>query len=388
MLERLSAFDVSTRDSADGREELFSFARAQAPVTPSAHDDGTMLLVTRYEDVRAALEDWQTFSSTEPAPVPTGISLCPIDVDPPLQADVRKALNPMFSRKAMAPYEEEMRQVARNLIAKFRDRGTAEIYGEFSGPFVGQMLIKIIFSEMGPEELAHMQHVAEEISERPSPESFGALMVGSTAYLDKAQAAGDIDPESVVGRVLAIEVDGEPLSRELQIGVLSILVLGGLDTTRAAIGNMCYRLTRTEGLEDRLRDPDWIRRDMDELLRLDPPVAQMCRIATKDTVLGGVEIKAGQRVMLRYDSANWDEEQFDDADQLVFDAPRVGHVAFGMGVHRCAGSNLARMQIEIAFDELLSQVRNVRLAPGAEPRWAPGQSRVLERIDVAFDPVD
>lgn len=388
MLKRLNEFDILTRESVDGREELFAFARSKAPVIPSSGDEGTMLLVTRYEDVRHALEDWETFSSLEVAPVPTGISLCPIDVDPPLQADVRRGLNPMFSRSALKPYEDEMRQVARELIAKFIDRGTAEVYSEFSGPFIGQMLIKIIFSEMGPEELAHMEHVAHQISEFPSPEAFGALMVGATTYLEKAKAEGSIDPESVLGRILAIQVNGEPLPPEQQIGVLSILVLGGLDTTRAAIGNICYRMALTEGLEDRLRDPDWVRRDLDELLRLDPPVQQMCRIATKDTVLGGVEIKKGQRVMLRYDSANWDEDQFEDADKLVFGMPRPGHVSFGMGVHRCAGSNLARMQMEIAFEELLAQVKNIRLAPGAKPHWLAGQSRVLDRVDVAFDLVD
>jgi cytochrome P450 len=79
--------------------------------------------------------------------------------------------------------------------------------------------------------------------------------------------------------------------------------------------------------------------------------------------------------------------RFRDADTLVFDETRGGHAAFGLGVHRCVGSNLARLQIEIAFDELLKQVRNLRLTPGAEITWMPGNSNVLHAVNLEFDRV-
>jgi len=113
----------------------------------------------------------------------------------------------------------------------------------------------------------------------------------------------------------------------------------------------------------------------------------MARVATRDVELNDAHIKAGERVQVRYDSANRDSSRFRDADTLVFDEPRRGHAAFGLGVHRCVGSNLARLQIEIAFDELLKQVRNLRLTLGAEITRMPGNSNVLHAVNLEFDRV-
>lgn len=386
LIDQLSHFDLFSWEDQRVKWDLFSYARDRCPVART-DGNGGFYIVTRYEDVRRVMEDWETFSSTESPLVPTGIpSLCPITDDPPVQTAARQLLNPLFSRKALAPYEEAMHQTARDLIDAFVDRGSAEILNEYAGPYVGKMLTKVIFNDLSDAELQAAQELALSVAEAATPELFGQLFAMCTEYLERAKKQG-ITGDGVLARLVNGRFGDRPISHDEQVGCLGILILGGLDTTRAAIGSITYRLTQYPGLEDRLRDPAWVRRDMDEFLRLDSPVAAMARVATRDVELGGVLIKKGERVQARFDSANRDTDKFRDADQLVFDEPRSGHAAFGMGVHRCVGSNMARMQIEIAFEELLKKIKNIRLAPAADIKWVPGQSNALHTVDIEFDRV-
>jgi cytochrome P450 len=303
-----------------------------------------------------------------------------------VQSAARQLLNPLFSRGAVAKYEPAMRAAARALIPNWIERGAVELLTEFAGPYVAAMLTEVIFTDFGPEDTARAQNIALRSAEDPSPQVFIDLFGLCSEYLAAARERG-VTEDGVVYRLLNGTFNGEPVPEDKQLGVLGILVLGGLDTTRAAIGNIAYRLAANPGTEDRLRNPAWVKRDLDEFLRLDSPVACMARVATRDVELSGAQIKAGERVQVRYDSANRDESRFPGADTLAFDEARSGHAAFGFGVHRCIGSNLARLQIEVAYDELLRQIRNLRLAPGAEIAWMPGNSNALHAVNLEFDRV-
>jgi cytochrome P450 len=107
--------------------------------------------------------------------------------------------------------------------------------------------------------------------------------------------------------------------------------------------------------------------------------------ATRDVELGGVQIRAGERVQIQYDAANRDERRFARPEELVLDEPRPGHLSFGSGVHRCMGSHLARLQIEVAFDELFSRIRDIRLVPGADLVWVAGVDNCLREVPIEFD---
>ena len=381
----LRTWDYMSADHDRMKWEIFGYAREHCPVART-EEGGGFWLVTGYEDVKRVLEDWETFSSTESPIMPSAVSLCPITDDPPVQTAARQLLNPLFSRGAVAKYEPAMRAAARSLIGNWIDRGSVELLTEFSGPYVAAVLTEAVFPDFGPEDLARASSIALRASEDPSPQVFIDLFGLCVQYLATARERG-VTEDGVVYRLLNGAFDGKPIPEDKQLGMLGILMLGGLDTTRGAIGNIAYRVATTPGTEDRLRDPAWVRRDLDEFLRLDSPVSCMARVATRDVELNGAHIKAGERVQVRYDSANRDESRFHDADTLVFDEARSGHAAFGFGVHRCVGSNLARLQIEVAFDELLKQVRNLRLAPGTEIVWMPGNTNALQAVNLEFDRV-
>jgi cytochrome P450 len=192
--------------------------------------------------------------------------------------------------------------------------------------------------------------------------------------------------DDVLNAVLRGTVAGRPLTRDEQVGTIMQLLLGGLKTTVAAIGHIVAHLADRDGLEDRLREPDWSRGPLDEFLRLEPPVKMVARSATRDVLLGGRRVRAGEMVAVMLGSANRDESIFADAAELDFGRRRNPHLSFGLGVHRCIGSNLARMEIVSAVGALLARVRNIRPAAGARLVRTPSAPELSwEAVTVDFD---
>ncbi|KXF55798.1 calcium-binding protein [Rhodococcus sp. SC4] len=368
--------------------EVFEHARSKCPVAHTSADGGGQYVVTRYDDVKQVLEDPETFSSTGVAPRPSPVGLNPLDSDPPYQPDLRKILNPLFTRTFLLQFEPELRKSAAELIDGFIDKGRIDFVKEYAAPFVGNALAKVVFNEKDPEKMKHASDVVVQTGVKGTDEAFFELAVLAGEYIADREE-NPVDRNDVLNAITTGTVEGgRHLTEDEKLGVMTVLFLGGLDTTRGAMGSIAYHLAGEPELEERLRDPAWIRQDMDEFIRLESPVGCLGRTATKDVELGGVHIKEGEQLLVRYDSANRDEERFEDASLLNFDARRGGNVGFGLGIHRCLGSHFARIQIAIAFEELFARVTNLRFAdPATEVHWAPGIANGPESLDLLFDVV-
>jgi cytochrome P450 len=329
-------------------------------VYPRTDPDVHYRMITRYEDVRFVLEHPELFSSTGSAISEINVRLPPLDADPPEHPDFRRILNPLMSRSALLRFEPEMRRIARETIEGFIDDGEVEFISGFAVPYTAGVLSRVIFDEDDADKIAETVGVVSLCATDPSPESFFQLAMCAGGYIAKREAQpGDAD--DILTALAAGTITGRPLTQEEHLGVVTVLFLAGLDTTRGAIGNIAAHLARTPGLEDRLRDPRWIRRDMDEFLRYESPVAIMGRTVLAEVELAGERFVPGDRIIVNFGSANRDDRQFPNADQLDFDAARSGNMAFGLGIHRCLGSNLARLQIEFGYDELLKRITRLRL---------------------------
>lgn len=283
-------------------------------------------------------------------------------------------------------FEPQMRAHAAELIDSWVARGEVELVTEFATPFVSTGLARLIFDETDQAKMLDASEKVIATAVDGSPEAFHGLAALAADYLARRKA-----DDSVGGEVLGAVVNGtvgddRPLSDQEQLGVLIVLFIGGLDTTRGAIASIAHRLALQPDLEDRIRDPRWVRLDLDEFVRAASPVGCLARDATTDVDLNGVHIKAGDRLLVRFDSANYDESKFDRPQDLVFDPPRRGHVAFGLGIHRCLGIHLARIQIAVAFEELLKRVTNLQLRDLASITWVPGIANGPHRLDLTFDP--
>jgi len=382
----LASFNLFDPEHEDWKYDAFAYAREHCPVVRTETElTGPMWMVTRYADVRRVLEDPQTFSSEGGSPAPTPIGLGPLDSDPPLHTLFRKLLNPYLSRKYSLTFEDEMRSIARELIDGFVDNGKVELLSEFAGPFVSRVLASVVFNETDMTKMEHAKEVVFRVTEDGTEEAFMGLGMLAAEYL---AAATENPPEEdgILRSLVTGEIGGEPLDPQKALGAICVLFLGGLDTTRSAIGTIAMYVALQPELEARVRDPRWVRNDMDEFIRLTSPVASFGRTVTADTEVGGCPMKKGDRVLVRFDSANRDEEKFPNAEQLQFDPPRGGNAGFGLGIHRCIGMHLARVEIAVAFEELFSRITNLRFdgEPGSL-KWAPGIANCPDRVPLTFD---
>jgi cytochrome P450 len=356
--------------------EVLEYARAQCPVLKTDADDG-YFIVTRYDDLRTVLEDAETYSSEQAGLRGVPIPMPPLTEDPPRHIEYRRALNKYLSRSSLSKFADDIRETARELLDKLVPNGQFDFMTDYAVPFTSRNLARVILDDGNAERIQRAISIAIRISGDGDAAAFFEIAALAEELLRERAASGS-ERDDVLSAILNGTVEGRPLTLEEQVGATTILFTGGLDTTKAAIGNIARHLAEQPGLEQRLRDPDWIKGDLDEFLRYESPIMFMARTVTRDTELG-------DRVAVHYASANRDDSRFPQADELDFDRDRNPHAAFGLGPHRCIGLHFARLQIEIAFSELLARVTNLRIAPGAEVESAVGVVLTHEHLPVVFD---
>ena len=389
-LDRLvDNFDVFDHETAQHVFEVTEHARSRCPVSHSSAYGGYWL-VTSYAEVRQALSDPGTYSSSLGVGFPHKQSLMmpPIDLDPPLQKDFRRLLNPHFSRAGIAKYAGAIREIAASTVDAFADRGAADLHNDFAAPFTAEVLAGVILHVDDENLFQRARAVASQIS-RHDPTYEGdkrAQLEQISEEILEQRAASGARHGDCIDALLYGTVDGRPLTRDERVGTLMILVLGGLSTTNAALTGIFRHVAETPGLEQHLRDDDWTRTELDEFLRFEPPVGSLSRTVMKDTVLGNQPLKADDVVLLHYSAANRDGAVFAEPDELRLDRGKNPHLAFGLGDHRCIGSNLARMQIEIGVAELLSRIENIKLAHGAVLEREAGTGSGWISLPVTFSP--
>jgi cytochrome P450 len=350
--------------------EVLSYARTACPVLKTDADEG-YYIITRYDDLRTVLEDPGTYSSVQAGLRGVPLPMPPLTEDPPRHIEYRRALNKYLSRSFLGRYAADVRDTARTLLDNLVPRGRFDFMTDYAIPFTSRNLARVILDDSNAERIQRAIAIATRISSEGDPQAFFDMAALAEEFLrDRADSGSQRD--DVLSAIVNGTVEGRPLTLQEQVGATMIMFTGGLDTTKAALGNIASHLAGDATLEQRLRDPEWIKADLDEFLRYESPITFMARTVTRDTELGGCPLKPGDRVAVHYASANRDESRFEHADRLDFDRRRNPHAAFGLGPHRCIGMHFARLQIEVAFGELLSRVTNLRIPQDAQVQTAVG----------------
>jgi cytochrome P450 len=190
--------------------------------------------------------------------------------------------------------------------------------------------------------------------------------------------------DDLASMLLAAEIDGEPIDEEHVVNTLRLLLIAGIDTTWSAIGASLWHLaTHPEDRDRLIAEPALMPTAVEELLRAYAPVT-MARLIVKETEVGGCTFQEGQMVMLPFPSANRDPEVFPDADTVILDRAENRHMAFGVGIHRCLGSNLARMELRVALEEWLRRIPRFALADPDAVTWSQGTVRGPRRVPVTI----
>ncbi|HEX2575875.1 MAG TPA: cytochrome P450, partial [Aquihabitans sp.] len=384
-------FDHTSDAYAAVATEVWDELRERCPV---AHSDahGGVWMPTRHEDISAIAHDTEHFSS-EGVIVnvfkPEGLAPMgyapPITSDPPFHADARRLLLPAFGPKAIASLEDGARETCRELLDELLADGADVV--DAARAYAQHIPVRVIADMLGlpKEDGDRFRMFIHRIIEKPGEYS-GTIAPEDTLvhYLSEHIARRRQEPprDDLIGFLLSTEVDGEPLSNEHIFGTIALLIIAGIDTTWSAIGASLWHLAQHPADRERLAtDPAVLPFAIEEFLRFYAPVT-MARIAATDTEIGGCPVGERDWVLLPFPAANRDPEAFERADEFVIDRQRNRHVAFGLGIHRCLGSNLARLELTVAVDEWIRRIPDFELADPDGVRWSTGQVRGPRELPV------
>lgn len=385
-------FDIFDSDFVEDPYPMWQTLRGSCPVAHSERWGGSHMPTT-LAGVSAVAHDAENFSSSEVTVAPVagsydeaGNSLRSIiETDAPDHSPARRLLLPFFAPRAVERFREPTRELCRQLLRGFVERGTADVASEYAKQIPPRVIAEILgidpdrgddFAEwvQGSLELGLTDPVIQQKYQTIIEEFF-------LAEIERRQH----DPgDDLISYLLAAEIDGSPVPMHVVRGNLGLMLVAGIDTTWSSIGSALWHLASHP--EDRRRlvaEPELIPVAVEEFLRAYSPVT-MARIAAKDTSIGEHEVAAGDRVLLSFPAANRDPAAFENPEQVIIDREKNRHVAFGLGVHRCAGSNLARMEMVVAIEEFLAMIPDFELSDPDAVTWAGGQVRGPRTLPITF----
>ena len=363
---------------------IWAGLREACPVAHTERFQGCYLPTT-YAAVRAVAYDTEHFSSRRiivrdqritPVPAP------PITSDPPEHKPWKQAVLPPFTPDEIAKIEPRARATCNALIDAFPEGGcdVAEYYTR-------HIPVRVIAHMLGlPEDdgdlFRHWIHQLLEVGITDSSVIM-PITVEMHTYFAKEIAKRAANPtDDLITRMMRTEIDGKPAAPEYVVGVLRLLLIAGIDTTWSAIGSALWHLAEHKEDAARLRaDPALMPTAIEEFLRAYAPVT-MAREVIADTEVAGCPMKAGNMVLLSFPAANRDPAVFPEPDRVILDRAENRHAAFGLGIHRCVGSNLARMELTVAVETFLRRVPNFRM--DGPVRWALGTVRGPRSLPMVF----
>ncbi len=379
-------FDPYAYETHEDPYPIYRALRDDAP----AYVDETrgFWALSRYADVRCAIDDWHTFSSTG------GITLerdaqavdpMLIEMDPPRHTELRALVSRAFTPKRVADLADPTRALAQKLLAACDS--------EFDAieDFAGVLPMAVISTMLGipradqdevrgwTDAMLHREANSSDITE--------AGLAGATQlylYLDRLIATRREAPGSdLASALITASDDAQSLRPEEVMGFLFLLVIAGNETTTKLIGNALFWLWKFPDQRDLLlRDQSAIPMAVEEILRYDTSTQSLARLLTCDVQLHGTTLPAGTKGLLLFGSANRDERQWRGADTLDVTRNPAGHLAFGHGIHHCLGAALARLETRVALEEVLPQLGRYEIDESAAHRVHSGNVRGFAHLPV------
>jgi len=356
-------------EALDNIFDTYRELRAECPVGWSERYGGFWFFM-KNEDIFNAEQDWATFS-VAPAMLLPEISsepMIPIDIDPPAHSGYRRILLPLFTPSAVDELTPFVIDTAHELADDVLKQDIADIGLNYARP-----LPTIVFSTLvgyPREDWPMFDQWIDRIFAR-ADDAEDAARAGQEVrdYLEALVQRRRNEPhkDDITGRLLKAEIDGRPITHEEMMNYQYLLFIAGLETTAWTIRASLWYLANNPADQQRLRDdPELISSAVEEFLRTFSPVQGMARTAQKDVEVGGCPIKKGDRVVLAFGSGNRDEDAYPNPDQVIIDREQNRHFAFGVGIHRCLGSNLGRREVVVAIREFLARAPRFEAVDPAE----------------------
>ena len=357
-----------------------------------------MVLSQDRENTQFVLRHHELFSSNVEMSLGNVRPLIPLNVDPPNHSKYRKLLDPMFAPRKMEAQEEYITQRANDFIDSFIERGRCNFSEEFAELFPSSVFLGLLGLPQDQMEamldlrdrILHPEKIdpnaALDIEARRAVMNHGGQMiydfVGNLIDLRSVEPADDI-----ITTLLTTEVGGDKMSREDILDLMYLFIIAGLDTVSDSLTCFfAFLAQHPEKQRELSENPEVISSAVEELLRWESPVPSgVPRVATEDVTLpGGQLVAKGTAVVVSYGAADMDPATFGDPFDVDFERAPNNHIAFGGGVHRCLGSNLARRELRVVLREWHRRIPEYRLAPGHEDLEYPAGLRHVKDLTLSW----
>lgn len=340
--------------------------------TPVAWSDahGGFWAIARHEDVARVFKDHKTFSSARTPetggtahtipPVPGLVRQIPEELDPPEFHPIRRLLNGVLSPKAVEAMRPTVEHLATRFIDEIIERGSCDLVYDLTSPLPGAVALGWLgFPEQDWRWISQAYHdfLGYHRDHPRAVAAFAAVSTLDAQILELIASRRAAPRDDVISYLIAQETGGEPLSTETVHGMVSLLIGGGVDTTSSLMTSTLVHLSEHPDQRQRLiDDPSLWDTATEEFLRRYPPIRSHARTVMTDVTVGGCPIRRGDRVLISERSACHDEEAFPQADKVILDRFPNRHVAFGLGIHRCPGMHLARLQYRVLMTQVLDRM--------------------------------
>ena len=365
----------------DPHARTVDLVKKTPPIFWTPYNGGHWMFMS-YKAVSEALIDYNKFSSEHFSPeafaammselpeeerIPAPVPIC---IDPPLHTKLRQPLFSTFSPKSVAAMEEKIRGLAERLVDNIASKGQCEFQHAVSDIYPVEIFLSMfglpVEKEREYRDLAkkHLYVISPDLSEN-------MLMMKAIADVlrDTIIDRRENPREDLISRLWSLKLEGEPMTLELMLSYCVILFIAGLDTVVNALGFGVRHLATDPHLQRELREnPELIPKATEEILRRYAFVAPI-RMLKSEKEFHGIKFAQGERVMLFIPGASIDEAAYPDATHFDLRREKLNHLAFGAGPHHCLGAHLARMELKIMYETLLSKLPEFRLDPNNPPAF-------------------
>jgi cytochrome P450 len=339
---------------------------------------------TSRDFVELVLKTPSVFSSKKAFDVlASPVPLVPIAFDPPEQTRYRRILQPFFSPRVIKPLELDLRAQVAELIEPIIERGSCEFVAEVGSRFPTQVFLTLFGLPLDMrDQFIDWKDAVLNLSAAGGQTTIdeaaqAGLVKAGELYMyltDLIKQRRGVPGDDVLSQVLNIEPP-DALSDEEVVGLCFLFILAGLDTVMDSLGFGMQRLAENpDRRKEIVDDPTLIPAAMEELLRLDPPAPFIPRVTTEPTQVGEHTLAEGSRITTYLAVANRDETLFPNPYAIDFHRSENRHISFGMGVHRCLGSHLARLEMQVFYEEWHRRIPNYHITEGTTPQvhWPRG----------------
>lgn len=362
--------------------------RGRCPVARSERFQDGAYFPSRYAEVREIAYDSEHFSSRRVIVRENKVPLTPsppITSDPPEHTPARKLLLPAFAPQAIARLEPRARALCRELLNAIGDARTCDAAVDYAQHIPVRLIAHMLgVPEQDGDLFRRWIHLVLEVGISDESVIMPTLQEMAAYFAAEIQRRGAHRGDDLISFLLDAKMEGQPLSGPHLQGTLRLLLIAGIDTTWSAIGATLWHLaTHPDDRRRLVANPALMPTAIEEFLRAYAPVT-MAREVVKETTVGGCPFKEKGQVLLSFPAANRDPSMFPDADKVLIDRAENRHAAFGLGRHRCIGSNLARLEMTVAIEEWLARFPEFSIDKSAKVTWSEGTVRGPRRLPVVL----